>query len=230
MPKFLSVRLDNIRNKINRAAEKSGRNGSSIALVAVTKTISASVINEALDLGLMHVGENRIQEAMAKRPFIISSGRRPTFHCLGHLQTNKARKAVQLFDVIQSVDSPRLLEVLNRLGHELGKRIRFLIEVKTGVEPTKSGVPFDRLEEMLKCSSQQSNLELKGLMTIAPLGLTGDQTRECFRTVANFFYQHQDRFGYDPILSMGMTDDFEMAIEEGSTMVRIGRGLFGERA
>lgn len=188
----------------------------------------AERVREAFSLGLKAFGENRVQEAEEKKQLVGVPG--AEWHLIGQLQTNKARKAIELFDVIQSVDRPKLAETLNRIAGELGKRQRCLIEVKVSSEQSKSGVPLNEADAFIKSfAGAYKNLELKGLMTIGELDVSAEQTRQSFRRLASQFQSNKDFFGEEPVLSMGMSDDFEIAIEEGSTMVRIGRALFGER-
>jgi pyridoxal phosphate enzyme (YggS family) len=212
---------------MKKAALRSGRAENAVQLMAVTKTVGAERINEALRLGVTMLGENRVQEAAEKKPKLTAAPFE--FHLIGPLQTNKAKKAVELFDVIQSVDRMKVVQMLDRLAFDQGKKQKCLVEVKISREETKSGVPLADAQYFLDEFARHQNLELNGLMTIGELGVSADETRDGFRALREFFEDQQDRFTDQPILSMGMTDDFEVAIEEGSTMVRIGRGLFGER-
>jgi PLP dependent protein len=231
---LLQDRYARVKERIARAAEKSGRSPNDICLVAVTKTVAVETITEAFGLGIKDIGENRIQEATAKNDLLDGAIKRLNIdgvsrHLLGQLQTNKARKAVALFDVIQSVDRPRLAEFLDRVAGEEGKTQRCLIEVKVSREETKSGMPLDEASDFIRSFKKYPRINLEGIMTIGPLQASVDETRVLFRRCAEVFHAHRGYFGERPVLSMGMSDDFEMAIEEGSTMVRIGRGLFGER-
>lgn len=222
-------RLETIRLRMKLAAEKSGREASSVCLVAVTKTVEPPLIRQALDLNITDIAENKVQEAQLKRSQLPVS-RSVTHHLIGHLQTNKVRKALELFDVIQTLDRPRLAEMVDRIATETGKRVRGLVEVKLGDEPTKTGMPIAQAFDFVKTFSSYKHIELAGLMAIAPLDLSEDQTRNCFRTLKNLFDRCKPFFCEHPILSMGMSDDYELAIEEGSTMIRLGRALFGERS
>jgi pyridoxal phosphate enzyme (YggS family) len=226
LPSSLKNRLEEIKLRIKRAAEKSGRLSEAVCLVAVTKNVSLKLIKEAIALGVQDIGENRVQEAMGKMEQIPRSVKR---HFIGSLQTNKARKAIELFDLIQSVDRLKLALSLDRLASERGRPQECLIEVKIVDEPLRGGVPFVKAGEFIKEVQKFSHLVLRGLMTIAPMGPSLQETKSLFKQFSNLFILHRDAFGENPILSMGMTDDFEGAIEQGSTMVRIGRGLFGER-
>lgn len=227
----LHDRLAKIRRNIERAASVSGRPASGIRLVGVTKTIDSDAISESLRAGLREVGENKIQEAERKRATLDAQFDRGLVchHFLGHLQTNKAKKAVDLFDVIQSIDRPKLAAMVDRLAGERGKVQRCLVEVKVSPEPTKTGVPMEDAGAFLKTFHHYSNLRLDGLMTMAPFDVGEPETRTAFRKVHALFDEYRNVFGEEPVLSMGMTDDYEIAVEEGSTMVRIGRGIFGSR-
>lgn len=186
-------------------------------------------IRGAIALGIKNFGENRVQEAAEKRPGLMDVCAGTTQHLIGQLQTNKARRAIELFDVIQSVDRPKLAESLDRIAGEVGKKQRCLIEVKISNEPTKSGMELSAASDFIRGFSSYKNLKCEGLMTIGALDAIPEETRRSFREMNKFFQEHKENFGPFPILSMGMSDDFEMAIEEGSTMVRLGRILFGER-
>jgi pyridoxal phosphate enzyme (YggS family) len=222
-------RLDAILKRLASAASVSGREAQTVDLVAVTKTVPVDIINEALAAGVTKLGENRVQEAAAKRDALRPS-EKVEHHLIGALQTNKARKAVELFDVIQSVDRPRLAETLDRIAGEMGKIQRCFVEVKISDEESKSGVPLADASEFVRSFGKYPHLKLEGLMTIGALDASEEQTRAAFRRMKTFFDAHRDVLGQSPALSMGMSDDFEMAVEEGSTLVRIGRALFGERA
>ncbi len=224
----LKSRLFNLKERIKIAANKSGRTESDVTLVAVTKTVPPNRITDAIGLGIQDIGENRIQEWAQKAPeFQSSQGVR--FHMIGHLHTNKAKKAGDLCHLIQTGDRPDLAQILDRLCSEKGQKRSCLIEVKISAEATKTGIPYNEAESFIQGFERYPHLELKGLMTIPPLGISLEETRQYFRQFKVFFERHVAQFGERPILSMGMTDDFELAIEEGSTMVRIGRGLFGDR-
>jgi pyridoxal phosphate enzyme (YggS family) len=214
-----------ISEKMRAAAVRAGRAPESVVLLGVTKTVDAARINRAIELGVAKLGENRVQEAIVKRPELQPAEQ----HLIGALQTNKARKAIELFDVIQSLDRSRLAETLDRVGGEMNKIQRCLVEVKITNEPTKSGVPLADAEALIDDVLARKNLKLEGLMTIGELGAAPQQTHAAFAAAARFFESQKSKFGAAPVLSMGMSDDFEIAIEEGSTMVRIGTALFGAR-
>jgi len=224
---MLADRLQSIRERIKKAAEKSGRTENDVTLVAVGKTVPAGRILECAGLGVRHLGENKVQEALAKRAELAPADL--THHFIGHLQTNKARKAVELFDVIQTVDRPALAETLDRIGSENGKVQRCFIEVKVSDEPTKSGISISEAEAFIQHFSSYPHLKLEGLMTIGPNEVSVDQTRRAFQSFVQLADRMKKYLGPSPELSFGMSDDFEMAIEEGATMIRLGRALFGER-
>jgi pyridoxal phosphate enzyme (YggS family) len=210
---------DRILQTIHRAAVRSGRSPETIQLIAVTKTVSPVHIREAIEAGVRHIGENRLQEALPKREELLDLA--VTWHFIGHLQTNKARKVVENFDWVQCVDRPELAEKLNQAAT---KPLPVLIEVNLGGELSKSGIDPDGLEGSVETFKKYDRLKLRGLMTIPPFLENPEDVRPYFRKLR----QLAERF-HLPELSMGMSHDFEVAIEEGATMVRIGTSLFGER-
>ena len=210
---------DLILQTIHRAAVRSGRSPETIQLIAVTKTVSPAHIREAIEADVRHIGENRIQEALPKREELLDLA--VTWHFIGHLQTNKARKVVENFDWVQCVDRPELAEKLNQAAT---KPLPVLIEVNLGGELSKSGIDPDGLEASVETIKKYDRLKLRGLMTIPPFLENPEDVRPYFRKLR----QLAERF-HLPELSMGMSHDFEVAIEEGATMVRIGTSLFGER-
>jgi pyridoxal phosphate enzyme (YggS family) len=205
--------------------------------MAVTKTCPAAVIAEAASLGVRLIGENRVQEFAGKAPE-LGSLRNGTddpirVHLIGHLQSNKAQRAVELFDGIDSLDSLRLAERVNEAAGKLGRRLRVLIEVKLSPEETKAGLAPDSSEaaQLLERLPELGNLQLRGLMTIAPFDVSEAETRTCFRSLREW----RDRWAAAHprlqlgVLSMGMSGDFALAIEEGATRIRVGTALFGAR-
>lgn len=227
----LQSRLAAVRERIRRAAERSNRSPDEITLVAVSKTQPAELITKAIGLGVTDLGENRVQEAEAK---IIIVGRQAArWHLIGHLQTNKARRAVTLFDVIHSLDSIALAERLDHYcGAENRNELQVLVQLDLAGEATKSGIVPEALPELLVTIKRCSRLQLIGIMLVPPFFADTEQVRPYFRKLhvlrdelkaAGHF---GDRRGE---LSMGMTHDFEVAIEEGATTVRIGTAIFGER-
>jgi PLP dependent protein len=217
--------LRDIEERIARAAEKSGRRREEIRLVAVSKTQPVERVREALAAGVTELGENYVQEAEEK--FDALGEVRVVRHFIGHLQRNKAGKAAALFDVVQSVDSAALAQALGRRSLDLGRILDVLIEVNVSGEASKFGVAPEAAAELAAQVREMPGVRLQGLMGMGPL--TGDEaaTRRSFQTL----YQHFDRLPAENrhVLSMGMTGDFELAIAEGSTMVRVGTGIFGAR-
>jgi PLP dependent protein len=209
-----------VEARIARACERAGRKREEVTLVAVSKTFPASFVDEAIEAGIGEVGENRVQEAREKKPLVQGVAR---WHLIGHLQTNKAKDAVKLFDVIQAVDSLELAEKLARAAESHGKRQEIMLQVNIGDEPQKSGIARAEVEAVTKQASALASLHVIGLMAIPPIG-TPDATRPYFRELRSM----RDALGLEH-LSMGMSEDFEAAIEEGSTIVRVGRAIFGSR-
>ena len=212
--------LAEVETRVAAACQRSGRPRSSVTLVAVTKTFPAGDVDAAIAAGAADVGENRVQEARDKKP-LVSAGAR--WHLIGHLQSNKAKDAVRLFDVIHSVDSLGLAEKIARAAESSGKVQDVLIEVNIGREVQKAGVDPDAVPALARECSSLPGLRLRGLMAIPPVG-TAEETRTFFRQLRSL--RDEARL---VDLSMGMTDDFEVAIEEGSTIVRVGRAIFGSR-
>ena len=217
----IEANIQEMRRRIARACEKVGRSPGAITLVAATKTVAPGAIRTAFQLGLRHFGENRIQEAKAKMEELADLRSDLIWHMVGHLQTNKARAALALFDIIESVDSIRLAEFLNAQAQ---KTLPILLEVNVVGEATKGGFSPQELPQALERISGLPNLKAMGLMTIAPLAPDPEEVRPVFRRLREL----RDSLGLEH-LSMGMTDDFEVAVEEGATIVRIGRAIFGER-
>jgi len=220
--------IKTIHRQISHAAMGAGRKLGDVKLIAITKTVDTGRIKEAVDWGLRIFGESRIQEAKAK---IEEFSELPTisWHFVGHLQKNKAKVAIQLFDLIHSLDSIELAEELDKHAERAGKFQRVLIQVKLSEEETKHGVSREDLMDLIDAVSGMKNLKLEGLMTMPPFFDNPEMARLFFRELKKLRYS-VEKAGYKlPELSMGMTHDFEVAIEEGATMVRIGTGIFGER-
>lgn len=209
------------------AALRVGRSPEEIKLIAVSKSVSIDKILEAADLGLRFFGENRVQEAKEKiekiRDFNIE------WHMIGHLQTNKAKDAVKLFSMIQSVDSERVAKAIDREAQKIGKVQRVLIQVKLSDEESKYGVEEKELTKLLEVCQNLKNITVEGLMTIPPYFENPEGVRPYFRKLREIRDSLLPRYPYLKELSMGMSHDFEVAIEEGATMVRIGTALFGQR-
>jgi pyridoxal phosphate enzyme (YggS family) len=223
----LAINLAQIRERILAACDRVKRDPAQVTLLAVTKTQPPEVVSEAARLGLTLFGENKIQEAKAKIP--LCSGRL-TWHMIGHLQSNKAREAVALFSMIQSVDSLHLAEEINKRAEQASKTMPILLEVNIVGEASKFGYKPEQLLLELPRINALSRLEVHGLMTVPPWSPLPERVRPVFRKLRELQKQCEQMLGAPlPQLSMGMTGDFEVAIEEGATMVRLGTALFGER-
>ncbi len=210
-----------VRERIAGACERAGREPDSVTLIAVSKGQPAEAVQAAAKAGVRHFGENRIQEALPKIEQAAAAGVEATWHLVGHLQSNKAKAAASAFDVIHSVDSARLLI---RLDGAAPAARDVLLQVNVAAEPQKQGVAPDEVGALVEAAREAGNLRLRGLMTIAPMAQNAEEARPVFRALRLL----AERFEL-PELSMGMTDDFEVAIEEGATLVRVGRAIFGER-
>jgi pyridoxal phosphate enzyme (YggS family) len=229
----LADNLERLEDAMAAACRAAGRARSEVELMAVSKTFPAETIVEAASLGLKLFGENRVQEWAAKVSGLGPNRQGTTCHLIGHLQSNKAARAVELFDGIDSLDSLRLAERVNEAAAKLGKRLPVLIEVKLSQEETKAGIDPESSEaaELLEGLPGFHFLETRGLMTIAPWGAPGDVTRACFRNLRTWrdrWAQAHPRLNLDA-LSMGMSGDFALAIAEGATRIRVGTALFGKR-
>ena len=210
-----------VEKRVTQAAHRVGRAPEEIAIVVVTKEVAPQAIEAALKAGIRHIGENRVQEAKEKIALLSALEPRPTWHMVGHLQINKVKTAVEIFDIIHSIDSLRVAEAIS---HRAQKTIPVLLQVNISGEGTKSGFSGAELPKVLEEVARLPSLEVRGLMTIAPAVKDPEEVRPIFRTLREL----RDSLGLEH-LSMGMTDDFEVAVEEGATMVRIGRAIFGER-
>lgn len=212
------------------AALRSGRDASAVRLMAVTKTVDGRRVGEAIAAGVDMIGENYVQEAQRK---IEEIGKRIAWHMIGHLQTNKAKYAVKLFDMVHSVDSVALARELDRRSRDAGRVMGILIEVNSGGEATKSGVPSEKVLSLIREAALLKNIAIQGLMTMPPWFDDPEEARPYFAALREL----RDRIAGERIegvgmeeLSMGMSSDYLVAIEEGATIVRIGRGIFGERS
>jgi PLP dependent protein len=222
-----------VQERIARAAQRAGRNPREFSLLAVTKTVQPERIREAYDLGVRLFGENRVQE-FASKAQVLGDLKDIEWHMIGHLQSNKARSAAQLFHAVDSVDSFRLLERLNSVAKQLGKTMPVLIEINIAGEQAKSGVAPNsaELDDMLAAAPSCDHLQIRGLMTVPPYNDDAEQSRPFFRRMRALCDEIASRelpkvqMG---TLSMGMSHDFEVAVEEGSTCVRIGAAIFGDR-
>jgi len=228
----LSERFANIRQRIEDAARRCDRSADDITLVAISKTHPAETLKAALQIGITELGENKVQEAEAK---IVELGRDAArWHLVGHLQSNKARRAVELFDLIHSLDSPELAQRLDRVCSEVGRQeLPVLIQINLAGEKTKTGLDPRELPQLLEAVATCQRLRLIGLMTLPPYFENADCGRPFFKALRGLRDEMKvaGRFGEARgELSMGMSHDFEIAIEEGATIVRVGTAIFGERS
>ncbi len=222
----VKANLARLRERIERAAERAGRNPADIEIVVVTKTVGPDSIQEAVDCGVSIIGENRVHAAAAKRPEIAGPVR---WHMIGHLQSRKAGQAVEFFDMVQSVESISTARALQKRCAEAERVLPVLIEVNTSGEEQKYGVAPNEAESFIREAASMKNLRIKGLMTMAALLPDPEQARPSFRLLRDLAesLKRKNIAGAEfDVLSMGMSNDFEVAIEEGSTMVRIGTAVF----
>jgi len=213
--------IEAVRERIARAASKAGRSPDDIMIVAVTKGVEESSILGAIEAGIKDFGENRVQEAERKIMRLSDQGVHPAWHMIGHLQRNKVQTALKIFDIIQSIDSIRLAQSISEQAERV---VPVLLQANVAGEETKGGFGTDELREAVTEISRLPNLSIMGLMTIAPMVDNPEDVRPVFKELRRL----RDSFGLEH-LSMGMSNDFEIAIEEGATMVRLGRIIFGER-
>lgn len=218
-----------LRQRIAKAADRARRDPGSVTLVGIGKTMPVEAIRAAVEAGLTDLGENRVQEARDKAPRLPGSVR---WHLVGHLQTNKAIHAARLFQVIHSIDSAELLRRVDQAAGREGRSIDALIQVDLAGETTKHGVQEDKLDELLEAAAGCERVAVRGLMILPPFDPDPEKSRPWFRRLREIGERARARHAGLRLdqLSMGMSEDFEVAIEEGATMVRIGRALFGERA
>lgn len=225
---YIRENLENVNSIIDNAAKKSGRSSEDVTLIAVTKTHSPEVINEAIDAGVTDIGENKVQEIMEKYDRV-----KPVrWHLIGHLQTNKVKYIIDKVYMIHSVDSVRLMDEIDRQAKKHGIIMKILIQINISGEETKFGINPDEIDEMLDHAEDLENVEVCGLMTILPKVDSTISNRLHFVNIKRIYIDISKK-KYNNItmkyLSMGMSGDYEMAIEEGSNMVRVGRAIFGER-
>ena len=226
MKDTMRTNLVEVRGQLADACAEHDREVDSITIVAVTKTFPASIIKTAVSTGLQDIGESKVQEAEAK---ITELGPIARWHLIGHLQSNKVKKAVQLFDVIQSVDSLKLAQEIDKQAGAINKFIDCFIEVNCSGEKQKYGVAPDDCLAIVKEVAKLPNIHLRGLMTIGPMTKDESKVRKAFRTCAELFEEAKPLGGEDfDTLSMGMSHDFHLAVAEGATMVRVGSALFGK--
>ncbi len=224
----IKERIDEVKEKIALAAEKSGRKSEDITLLAVTKTHEPNIINEALGYGITDIAENKVQEIVRKYPDVNQTN----WHLIGHLQTNKVKYIIDKVKLIHSVDSIRLMDEINKRAAEHNKIMETLIQINIANEETKFGIKPDELDLLLEHAALCPNIKVKGLMTIAPKLASGESNRLHFSNIYKIYIDKRGK-KYDNIdmryLSMGMSGDYEDAICEGANIVRIGSAIFGER-
>jgi pyridoxal phosphate enzyme (YggS family) len=226
----LKQRLEQIEQRIRQAAESCDRDADSVRLVAVSKTIAADIVKDAIEAGVTILGENYVQEARDKFNALVQYP--VSWHFIGHLQSNKAKYAVRLFDLIHSVDSLKLARELDKQAAKLDKIQQILVQVNISAEETKSGISTDEAPRLIAEISQLKNVAVKGLMTMPPYFYQPEKVQPFFAALRELRDQINEQslpnVSLDE-LSMGMTGDFEVAIQEGATLVRIGTAIFGER-
>jgi PLP dependent protein len=223
----LAHSIAEFEERISAACLRMGKNRNDVLLIAVTKTVPVERIQEAIREGLTHFGENYIQEAQRK----IESIGQGTWHFIGHLQKNKSKAAINLFSMIETVDSVSLAQELNRQALQAGKTIEALIQVNEAGESSKSGLPPEMIPALLRESETWTALRIRGLMTIPPYDLDPEKSRPWYHSLFQWRDQWKAQFPSIDLshLSMGMSHDFEVAIEEGATIIRVGTALFGPR-
>jgi pyridoxal phosphate enzyme (YggS family) len=226
----LKQRLEQVKQRIREAAKASDRDAEAIRLVAVSKTIAAEIVKQAIEAGVTILGENYVQEAREKFNSLVQYP--VSWHFIGHLQSNKAKYAVRLFDLIHSVDSLKLARELDKQAEKIDKIQDILVQVNIAQEDTKSGISAEEAPELISEISHLTNLSVKGLMTMPPYFYQPEKVRPFFVALRELRDQIREKSISNVSmeeLSMGMTGDFEVAIEEGTTLVRIGTAIFGER-
>ncbi len=229
---MLREQLEQVRTRIRQACQRCGRDPSSVTLVAVTKTVPAETVREAIALGVADLGENRVQEAQSKREALGELSRSVHWHLIGHLQRNKAKHAVEFFDIIHSVDSLDLVEELERQTSKRGRRLPSLVQVNVSGEATKSGCRPEEAGRVARAIQTAAHLTLAGFMAIPEAAEDPEAVRPAFRRLRDLRDEAANHLGV-PVsslkLSMGMSHDFEVAIEEGADVIRVGTAIFGAR-
>lgn len=222
------LNYQNVLCRLDNALKKSGRNREDVILLAATKTVDFETVNFAINSGIEYIGENKVQELLSKQKDIIPVHK----HFIGHLQTNKVKDIIDKVEMIESVDSIRLAKEISKQAVRIGKVMNVLLEVNIGEEESKSGFSVAELAEAVNEISKLDNIKINGLMTIPPICDNPEESRKYFKKMYKLFidisHKKIDNSNMD-ILSMGMSDDFDIAIEEGSTLVRVGTALFGKR-
>lgn len=226
----IKERVDQVKARMHAAAERCGRAPSSVQLIAVSKTVPVDMIRTAIGAGVDTLGENYVQEARGKHEALADLS--ASWHFIGHLQRNKAKYAVRLFELIHTVDSLALAQELDKQAAKVHKRQKILIQVNVGYEATKFGVAPEEAEHLIRKVRRLENVQIQGLMTMPPFFNAPEKVRPYFAALKLLYEQIKEQ-GLDTVemrhLSMGMTGDFEAAIEEGATLVRVGTAIFGER-
>jgi pyridoxal phosphate enzyme (YggS family) len=226
----IALNLKLVRERMAAAAHRAGRNAQHVKLVAVTKTHSVGMIEAAIAAGVTDIGENKVQEALEKKAELDAKGTSVTWHLIGHLQSNKAKLAVQHFELIHSVDSLALAQEIDRQATKLGKQQRILLQLNVSGEESKFGIDPTAAGEFADGVLQScANLRVEGLMTMAPFSDNPEDARPHFRALKQLSYELRAKHCLGAELSMGMTGDFEVALQEGATLVRIGSAIFGHR-
>ncbi len=225
----LQKNLESVRDAIGRAAARSGRDPEEVLLLPVTKTLGADVVEQAWQLGIRQVGENKVQEILSKKE---AMGEKMQFHMIGHLQRNKVHQVLDKVCLIHSVDSVRLAEEIDREAEKKGLTARILLELNVAREESKYGILEEDLDAVLQNLARFQHIRVEGLMTVAPFVENPEENRKIFRRMREIFIDIRQKKVNNidmQILSMGMTNDYEIAVEEGATIVRVGTGLFGHR-
>lgn len=229
MENYISENIDIIRQKIAKAAERAGRNPNDVLLLAVSKTIDNERIRQAVDCGLNELGENKVQEITDK---FDTLERDVKWHMIGHLQTNKVKYIIDKVELIHSVDSIKLAQEINKRAAKCGRVMDVLVEINVADEESKFGITCDMAENVIRQMALMENIKVRGLMTVAPNVENGEENRPVFKRLRQLLVDINgkkiDNVNMD-ILSMGMTGDYEVAVEEGATIVRVGTGIFGPR-
>ena len=228
---MISARLKAIQEEISSVCSRLGRNPEDVTLVGVTKYTPVEAVIEAVEAGLCHIGENRVQDAKEKFAELDRRSLAPVKHLIGHLQTNKVKEAVKLFDLIQSVDSIKLTGEIEKQAAKIGKTIDILVQVNIAGEEQKYGVSPDETDALVEEAASCEHIRVLGLMAMAPLTNDVDEIRHCFKGLKQMFDRYAEIYREHKnvrmqILSMGMTQDYVTALEEGSNMIRVGRAIF----
>ena len=225
--KYIQKNLAEVRKRVNASAKKAGRNPQSIKLIAVSKTFPTEAVHSAYDADQRIFGENKVQDLALKNAALPKDIQ---WHMIGHLQSNKAKLAVENANYIHAVDSVKLLKRIDRLAGELARSPKVLLEINISGEESKFGANTELLKELAQAAVKCENITVTGLMTMAPFGVPENELRFVFSSLRKLRDDFEAEFGLDlPELSMGMSGDFEIAIEEGATMVRVGTSIFGKR-